>query len=105
MTLRFDVDASPSLAPEQKERIRTQLATRIDKHGVLRVTSQRHRSQAANRDEATSRFAELLRQALEEDAERVPTRVSPRQRRRRLRAKRRRGEIKRLRREHPAGDD
>src|SRR5215475_13463468 len=61
VTLRFDLAGSPSLSPEQKARLRERLATRITKAGVLQVTAQRHRTQAANREAAVERFAELLR--------------------------------------------
>ena len=64
MTLLFDLESSPSLSDSQKARLRRRLATRINKQGVLRVVSQRHRTQAANRQAATERFVELLRAAL-----------------------------------------
>lgn len=97
VTLRFDVAASPSLEPEHKERLRERLATRISKAGVLRVSSQRHRTQAANREAARERFAELVREALEEEPERRKTRVPRAVHRRRLEDKRRRSRLKRQR--------
>jgi ribosome-associated protein len=97
VTLRFDVAGSPSLTPEQRERIFARLATRITKDGILHVTSQRHRTQAANREAATERFAELVAWALREEAPRSPTRPTRAARRRRLDEKRRRGLTKRAR--------
>lgn len=97
VTLLFDLEASDSLDPEQKETIRDRLATRINKAGVLRVVSQKHRSQSANRQAATERFAALLAEALEPTPPRKTTKPSRAARRRRLRNKRRRGEIKKLR--------
>jgi len=97
VTLHFDVEASPHLDDEQKALVRERLATRINKAGVLRVTAQRERSQAANRALALERFVEILRGALETDPERRATRVPRAARRRRLKNKRRRGEVKRLR--------
>jgi ribosome-associated protein len=97
VTLRFDVAGSPSLALEQRERLRERLPTRIDRRGVLRVTSQRHRTQAANREAAVERFVELLRDALREDPVRKATRPARTAVRRRLESKRRRGERKRER--------
>ncbi len=97
ITLRFDLDASPHLTAEQKTQIRERLATRISKQGVLSVSAQRERSQSANREAATARFIELLRAALEVDAERRPTRVPRGIDRRRLKNKRQRSEIKRQR--------
>lgn len=94
ITLRFDLDASPALSEEQKALIRERLATRISKDGILSVSSQRERSQSANREAATERFVELLRSALEVDPERRPTRVPRGVRRRRLETKRKRSRLK-----------
>lgn len=98
VTVLFDVESSPSLSEEQKARVREHLATRIDKAGVLRVVSQKHRTQAANRDAARSRLAGLLADALRERRTRRKTRPPKAVDRRRLDEKRRRGELKRLRR-------
>ncbi len=100
MTLLWDLEGSPSLAAlgeEERERLRQRLATRLTKAGVLRVTSQRHRSQGANREAAIERFAELLREALRPEVPRKPTKVSKAAKRRRLDEKRRRSERKRER--------
>jgi ribosome-associated protein len=71
---------------------------------VLQVTSQRHRTQAANRDAAVARLAELVAEALEPERERRPTKVPRASRRRRLQAKRRRGRLKRERSAPPTED-
>jgi ribosome-associated protein len=97
VTLRFDLDASPSLTAEQKRRVRRRLATRVSRDGVLRVVCGRHRSQIANRREATERFAELVRQALRRARRRRKTTVPTASKRRRLEAKRRRATLKRSR--------
>ena len=97
VTLLFDLEATESLTEEQKARIRERLAGRISREGQLRVTSQRHRTQAANRDAAAERFVELLAQALEEQAPRKPKRRSAASKRCRLEAKRRLSEKKALR--------
>ena len=97
VTLFFDVAGSPSLTEEQKARVGERLATRISKEGVLRVVSQRHRSQSANREEALERLVELLRWALSEEPPRKPTRPSREARRRRVEEKKRHGAKKRKR--------
>ena len=94
VTLRFDLEGTPHLTAEQKALIRRRLATRISKEGVLSVSSQRHRSQSANREAATERFVDLLQQALEVDPDRRPTRVPKRIDRRRLEEKRWRSRLK-----------
>jgi ribosome-associated protein len=94
VTVRFDVAGSSSLTAEQRARLAERLATRITRAGVLQVTSQRHRTQAANREAAVARFAELVGEALREETPRRPTRASAAARRRRLEQKRRRGRRK-----------
>ncbi len=96
VTIEADVDALP-LSDDQKQRVRTTLAGRISRAGVLRITSQAERSQLANRDRALARMEELLRDALEERVPRKATRVSKAQKRRRIEEKKKRGETKRLR--------
>jgi ribosome-associated protein len=105
VTVRFDVAASPSLTEEQKRRIRERLATRVSREGVLRVSSQRERSQSANRETATARLIELLREALAAPPPRRPTRVSRAARERRIAAKKLHGARKRDRATRPAADD
>lgn len=97
VTLRFDLAGSPRLTEEQRQRIRERLATRVTRDGVLQVSSQRHRTQAANREAAVARFAELVAEALQEEAPRKPTKVPRAVKRRRLEDKRRRSERKRQR--------
>ncbi len=105
ITLRFDLDNTGRLDGAQKELIRQRLATRISRQGVLSVSSQRHRTQAANREAAVERFVELIQQALEVDPERKPTRIPRRIDRRRLEEKRRRARLKKDRSRHyPARD-
>ncbi len=94
VTLRWEPAASAALDDAQKARLAERLATRITKAGVLQVTSQRHRTQAANRDAATERFAELVAWALSTDPPRKRTRVPRRARRRRLEEKKKRAEVK-----------
>ncbi|MGD8995896.1 MAG: alternative ribosome rescue aminoacyl-tRNA hydrolase ArfB [Syntrophobacterales bacterium] len=97
VTLSFDVANSPSLTPEQKELIFARLATRISKQGVLRVVSQKTRSQAANRELALERFVQLLQQALEQRPERKPTKVPSAAKQKRVDEKKQRGKLKRER--------
>jgi ribosome-associated protein len=103
VTLLFDLERSPSLADVERVVVRERLASRIGKEGVLRVMSQRHRTQAQNREAAVERFVELLREALRPRKRRRPTRAPEAAKRRRLEAKRRRSERKRQR-AAPDGD-
>lgn len=95
MTLLFDVDASEALSDEQKTRIRSRLAARINAEGILQVSSQQFRTQGANREAATRRFAEIVAGALRERKRRKATRVPARAVEQRLEEKRARSERKR----------
>jgi ribosome-associated protein len=97
VTLRFDLAGSAVLSEEQKVRLRERLATRITRDGVLQVSSQKHRSQGANREAAVERFAELLRENLREEPPRKKTRPSRAAKARRLDEKRRQSRRKRER--------
>ncbi len=105
VTVLFEVHDSANLADEEKRRIAIRLRTRINKDGILRVVSQRHRTREANRRAATERFEELLTAALERQRPRRKTRTPKAARRRRVDGKRRRGELKRLRGRSGSRDD
>ncbi len=105
VTLLFDLAGSPSLTAGQKRRISARLATRINRNGVLRVVSQRHRSQSANRGAAVERFVELLQSALARRKRRIRTKPTAASKRRRLEGKKLRSRIKKERAWRPGGDD
>ena len=97
VTLAFDVANSPSLDERRRRLVLERLATRINKQGILRVVSQRHRTQRANRMAAIDRFVELVAGAVTVRKTRRRTRVPQGVVEARLRAKRRRGRLKRER--------
>jgi ribosome-associated protein len=88
----FDVDASRSLDDEQKRRISARLGP------VVRTVAQDTRSQMRNRELALERMRARLESALIVPKQRRATRPTGASRRRRLEGKRRRGEVKRMRR-------
>jgi ribosome-associated protein len=83
-TLRFDVAGSPSLTDWQRRRIREELAPRLDKHGVLAISSSRERTQSGNQRDALSRFIRLVADALRPRAIRKKTRPTKASKERRL---------------------
>ena len=88
----FDVTASEALTERQRRRV-------LERAGpVLRAVAQDERSQLRNRQLALERLAAELREALRVRRPRVPTKPTAASRERRLEAKRRRSERKRLRR-------
>ena len=88
----FDVEGSQALSARQKSRVAQKAGT------VLRAVAQDERSQSRNRELAVERVVAQLRDALKVERKRVPTRPTAQSRERRLEAKRRRAEKKRLRR-------
>jgi ribosome-associated protein len=88
----FDVTASTALSEEQKRRITARCGP------VVRATAQDTRSQARNRELALERLRSRLSAALAVQRPRRATKPTTASRRRRLDAKRRRGELKRMRR-------
>ena len=90
---RFDVVASAALTETQKRRVVARAGP------VLRAVAQDERSQARNRELAIERLVEKLREALRVERRRVETAPTAASRERRLEAKRRRAQAKRLRRD------
>jgi ribosome-associated protein len=97
ITLNFNLAASPSLNPEQKAILQEKLKNRINKEGVLWVTSHQTRSQSMNRMQAVARFVELLQQALQPQPVRKRTRITHGAKQKRLEGKRLRSQVKSLR--------
>jgi ribosome-associated protein len=105
VTLLFDLARTGALTSAQRARVRRRLATRIDRVGMLRVVSSRHRTQAANRRAAIERFVELLAGALAVRKPRFKTRAPRRATERRLEDKARRSQLKSRRRSRPLIED
>jgi ribosome-associated protein len=95
--LRFDVAASSLPAPV-KARLRTLAGKRITADDVLMIESREHRTQAQNREAARARFVALVQQAAIRPKKRTPTRPKAAAREKRLTGKKKRGEVKALRR-------
>lgn len=95
--LTWDLANSPSLTEAQRDLLLTRLANRIDSAGVLRLAASGSRSQARNKEEVTERFRSLVAGALQVAKPRKRTRPTRASKEARLRAKRRRSEIKRRR--------
>jgi ribosome-associated protein len=95
--LRFKVQACSALNRDAKQRLARLAGRRMTAEGELVITARRYRLQERNRLDARERLAGLIRKALDKPKPRkstVPTQAS---RQRRLEAKRRRGQDKKLR--------
>lgn len=97
----LDIRNCPCFSERQKQTLTVALKGRVDKQGVFQVSSQQSRSQAANRNAALQRMAELIGQALKPKRTRKKTHVPKRAVEKRLNDKKSRSSIKRFRSEKP----
>jgi ribosome-associated protein len=96
--LRFNVANSPSLPDDVRIRLIRLAGRRINEDGILIIDAHRFRTQERNRNDAIGRLVGLIRKAAEKPKPRLKTRPTLTSKRRRLQAKRRHSEIKRMRR-------
>lgn len=94
--LRFDIRAS-SLPEVYKERLLALSDHRITDEGMVIIKSREHRSREMNRQAALERLISLIRGVTAVPKKRRPTRPSKNARERRLKAKTRRGDLKKSR--------
>jgi len=94
--LRFDVRGS-SLPEEVKARLIQLAGNRITSEGSLLIEARRLRTQEQNREDAIQRLVDLVRRALIPPKPRKRTKPTAASRAKRLKAKKLRGDTKRLR--------
>jgi len=94
--LRFNVDRSENLPGPVKARLKRLAGRRLTLEGEI-IKADRHRSQERNRADARARLVELIQKAAQPPRPRIKTRPSLSAKKRRLEAKSRRGDIKKLR--------
>ena len=95
--LRFEALRSPNLPPDAKVRLKALAGRRWTKDGAIVITSEKHRSQPMNRDDAEGKLVELILKALIRPKRRVPTKPTLGSKTRRLDGKVQRGVVKALR--------
>jgi ribosome-associated protein len=95
--LRFNVLGSATLPVEVKQRLVRLAGRRMTKQGVLIIEARQYRSQEQNRQAALERLIRLIRQACQAPKPRHRTKPSHTANLRRLESKRKRAEIKRMR--------
>lgn len=95
--LRWDAAGSPALAPDIRERLLRLAGSRATAEGVIVIEAKRFRTQEQNRQDALSRLQALLEKASRPPTPRKKTRPTLASQARRVEAKKRRGQIKRLR--------
>ncbi|MFK7834682.1 MAG: alternative ribosome rescue aminoacyl-tRNA hydrolase ArfB [Sulfitobacter sp.] len=95
--LRFEAATSPSLPSPVKTRLKRLAGRRWTNEGALIIQCDETRSQARNRDIARDRLTELIKKALTPPKRRIATRPTLGSKKRRLKAKKVRGEVKAMR--------
>jgi ribosome-associated protein len=101
--LRFNLLGSPSLPEDVKQRLVKQGGRKLTSEGVLIIEARQYRSQERNRQAAMGRLVRIIQQACEPPKPRRKTKPTHAATLRRLETKRKRSEIKRLRREAEIG--
>lgn len=96
--LIFDLARTTALTDDERRRVLVKLASYVDGDGVLHIESQSERSQLRNREEATRKFAQLLREALVLPKKRRKTKPTRSSIESRLQSKKRAGQVKNQRR-------
>ena len=95
--LRFDIQNSPSLAEDVKQRLTRLAGKRATADGMLVIEAKRYRTQEQNRADAILRLTALIQKALEKPKARRATRPSLASQTRRIESKKKRGDIKKNR--------
>ena len=95
--LRFEAERSPNLPLPVKTRLRRLAGRRWTKDGAIVLQVDETRSQVRNREIARDRLAELIRAALVAPKRRVATKPTFGSVKRRIKAKKVRGEVKAMR--------
>ena len=95
--LRFDVINSPSLLPEQKQRLIRLAGKLANAQGILLIEAKRFRTQERNKTDAIERLVRLIQQSIRKPKKRIPTRPGKAARENRLKAKKLHSEIKKTR--------
>ncbi len=93
----FDVGSSAGLTEAEKGLVNEKLTARINDEGILSVTSQKERSQLANKGHAEERLKQLIERAIVPKARRIRTKPSKQSVEERLQEKKAQSEKKALR--------
>ena len=96
--LRFDVKNSPSLSDAVRTRLIRLAGDKMTKDGFLIIQAGRFRTQDRNRQDAVDRLVQLIQKASKPPKPRIKPKPSKASKERILAAKRRRSELKRMRR-------
>jgi ribosome-associated protein len=94
--IEFNLLVSESLTPTQKEIIIAKYSA-IGSEGIIKIVSSKHRTQLENKQEVKDKLIQLLNKLLKPVKKRVATKPSRSSKEKKLESKKRRGDIKNLR--------
>ena len=97
VTLHWSLAQSSALTPSMKARATRKLRSRLTAEGELLISVDTTRSQHQNRELARERLAQMIRDALKVPKRRVATKPTKGSQRRRVQAKKARGDTKKMR--------
>ena len=103
--LRFNVQNSPSLPDDVRERVIKLAGNRMTETGELIISARRYRNQARNREDARTRLIELIRKATIAPKPRRKRKPSATSKLHRMMEKQKKSEIKKLRRFDPSSNE
>jgi ribosome-associated protein len=95
--LLWDLPHSTAVSDEERERLRTKLAARLDSDGMVRIVASDRRSQLQNRQVADARLIALVKVALALPKKRRATKATRTSKERRLMSKKKHSDTKKQR--------
>ena len=86
--LRFNIDETSLFSSNDKILLHKKIVNKINRHGELIIVSEKHRSQARNKQLVIRMFFELIVSALTPPKKRIPIKLSFAKKKKRLEGKR-----------------
>ena len=90
-----------SVSWDAEERLRKEAGNRLTNDGVIIIEAQRYRSREKNRLDAIERLREMILKSLKKPKKRKKTKATYESKQKRLDKKKKRGEVKKLRKYRP----
>lgn len=98
VSIYFNVSESNILNEDQKAKLKIKLSNRIDKNGLLHISSQKFKSQIKNKKNCQIKFLDIIEKALKKEKKRIKVKISKEAKLKRLKEKRIKSYLKNSRR-------
>lgn len=102
--LIWDCTNSNSFSEAEKQKLLKRMQNRFDSVNIFHLHSQTERTQYGNKLKVIAQFDRLVEKALIERKKRIPTKISPAKKEKRLKSKKEHGTIKQYRRKDLKND-